>query len=157
MNGSRQLAFAFEHRPSLPGDDFLVTPSNREAVAWLDAWPAWPAPLLVIHGPNGSGKSHLGQVYRARTGALAVSVAALRDSPPADLLGGAAEVLIRAGQEQGDASLVDFGRKLTVYMLADAARENVPLGRLMGQDLTRLHPAVALLANGGGGTPDEGG
>jgi hypothetical protein len=63
---------------------------------------------------------------------------------------GAAEVLIRAGQQEGDASLVDFGRKLTIYMLADAVKENVPLGKLMGQDLTRIHPAVALLANGGG-------
>ncbi|HET9212590.1 MAG TPA: fibronectin type III domain-containing protein [Thermoanaerobaculia bacterium] len=66
---------------------------------------------------------------------------------------GAAEVLISAGQQQGDASLVDFGRKLTVYMLADAAKENVPLGKLMGQDLSRIHPAVALLANGSGSTP----
>jgi len=66
---------------------------------------------------------------------------------------GAAEILIRAGQQDGDASLVDFGRKLTVYMLADAVKENVPLGKLMGQDLTRIHPAVALLANGAGAPP----
>jgi chromosomal replication initiation ATPase DnaA len=63
-----QLAFAFEQRPALTGDDFLVALSNAAAVAWLDAWPNWPAPLLVIHGPAGSGKSHLGQVFRARTG-----------------------------------------------------------------------------------------
>jgi len=65
---------------------------------------------------------------------------------------GAAEILIRAGQQDGDASLVDFGRQLTIYMLIDAAKENVPLGKLMGQDLTRIHPAVALLANGSGST-----
>jgi len=63
-----QLAFAFEHRPALSGDDFLVAPSNKAAVAWLDAWPDWPAPLLVIHGPPGSGKTHLGQVFLARSG-----------------------------------------------------------------------------------------
>jgi hypothetical protein len=63
---------------------------------------------------------------------------------------GAAEILIRAGQEQGDASLVDFGRKLTIYVLGDAVKEAAPLGKLMGQDLSRIHPAVALLANGGG-------
>jgi chromosomal replication initiation ATPase DnaA len=62
-----QLAFTFEHRPALSGDDFLVAPSNKAAVAWLDAWPDWPAPLLVIHGPPGAGKSHLGQVFQART------------------------------------------------------------------------------------------
>src|SRR5436305_7594061 len=61
---------------------------------------------------------------------------------------GAAEILIRAGQQEGNASLVDFGRQLTIFMLGDAVKENVPLGKLMGQDLTRIHPAVALLANG---------
>ncbi|HEY4592658.1 MAG TPA: fibronectin type III domain-containing protein, partial [Thermoanaerobaculia bacterium] len=66
---------------------------------------------------------------------------------------GAAEILIRAGQQEGNASLVDFGRQLTIYMLSDAAKENVPLGKLMGQDLTRIHPAVALLANGSGSAP----
>ncbi len=62
---------------------------------------------------------------------------------------GAAEVLIRAGQQEGDASLVAYGRALTVYMIGSATAEQAPLGKLMGQDLTRLHPAVALLANGG--------
>ncbi|HEY2291790.1 MAG TPA: fibronectin type III domain-containing protein [Thermoanaerobaculia bacterium] len=66
---------------------------------------------------------------------------------------GAAEILIRAGQQEGNASLVDFGRQLTIYMLGDAVKENVPLGKLMGQDLTRIHPAVALLANGSGSAP----
>jgi predicted phage tail protein len=61
---------------------------------------------------------------------------------------GAAEVLIRAGQQEGDATLVDYGRKLTVFMIGAAQGEKAPLGKLMGQDLTRLHPAVALLANG---------
>ena len=66
---------------------------------------------------------------------------------------GAAEILIRAGQQEGNASLVDFGRQLTIFMLGDAVKENVPLGKLMGQDLTRIHPAVALLANGSGAPP----
>jgi hypothetical protein len=61
---------------------------------------------------------------------------------------GAAEVLIRAGQQEGDAALVNYGRQLTVFMIAAAIGEKAPLGKLMGQDLTRLHPAVALLANG---------
>jgi chitodextrinase len=63
---------------------------------------------------------------------------------------GAAEVLIRAGQQEGDAALIDYGRQLTVFMINAAIGERAPLGKLMGQDLTRLHPAVALLANGSG-------
>lgn len=63
---------------------------------------------------------------------------------------GAAEVLIRAGQQEENAALVDYGRQLTVFMINAAIGERAPLGKLMGQDLTRLHPAVALLANGSG-------
>ncbi|HEV2856179.1 MAG TPA: fibronectin type III domain-containing protein [Thermoanaerobaculia bacterium] len=65
---------------------------------------------------------------------------------------GAAEVLIRAGQQTGDASLLDYGRKLTVFMIGEAQREGAPLGKLMGQDLTRLHSAVGLLVQNPGTT-----
>jgi chromosomal replication initiation ATPase DnaA len=94
VNGPRQIAFGFDHRPSLTDDDFLVTSANRDAVAWLDAWPNWPAPALVIYGPVGSGKSHLGQVFRARTQAIAISPKTLGAAGFADLLANARECLI---------------------------------------------------------------
>ena len=47
-----QLPLGFAHRPALGGDDFLVAPNNAEAVAWLDRWPDWPTPALVIHGEH---------------------------------------------------------------------------------------------------------
>lgn len=62
---------------------------------------------------------------------------------------GAAEVLVRAGQQVGDPTLVQYGKDLTIFMIGQAQGERAPLGKLMGQDLTRLHPAVALLTNGG--------
>ncbi len=55
-----------------------MAPSNAEAVAWIDRWPGWPAPMLALYGPAGCGKSHLAQVWRARSGALALSRATLR-------------------------------------------------------------------------------
>jgi len=64
-----QLPLAFEHRPALGAEDFLVAAPNREAVLWLDRWPDWPAPALAIHGPPGCGKTHLAHVFRARSGA----------------------------------------------------------------------------------------
>ena len=54
-----QFPFEFGHRPSLGGEDFLVAPSNREAVDWLDRWPDWPSPALVLYGPPGCGKTFL--------------------------------------------------------------------------------------------------
>lgn len=94
MTGSRQLAFGFDHRPSLTGDDFLVTSANRDAVTWLDAWPNWPAPALIIYGPAGSGKSHLGAVFRARAQAVAIAPKMLGTSGFADLIANAKECLI---------------------------------------------------------------
>lgn len=70
MTGPSQLTLGLSHRPALGRDDFLVTSSNAEAVAWLDRWPDWPATALALHGPSGSGKTHLAQVWRRRSGAV---------------------------------------------------------------------------------------
>lgn len=70
MSGGTQLVLDLGHRSAFGREDFLVAASNAEAVAWLDRWPAWPAPALAIYGPGGCGKSHLVQVWRARSGAL---------------------------------------------------------------------------------------
>jgi DnaA regulatory inactivator Hda len=64
-----QLVLDLGHRPALGRDSFLVAPSNEAAVAWLDRWPQWPAPALVVYGPPGCGKSHLLEAWRARSGA----------------------------------------------------------------------------------------
>lgn len=83
MSETRQLALDLGHRPALGREDFLVSPANAEALAWLDRWPGWPAPALALHGPTGCGKSHLAQVFAARSGALVMAAAALtRDDPP---------------------------------------------------------------------------
>ncbi|MEK9678327.1 MAG: DnaA/Hda family protein [Rhodospirillaceae bacterium] len=69
MNSSQQIPFEFEHLPALGGDDFFVAPSNNAVVQWIDKWPHWPSPVLVIFGPSGAGKTHLANVFAERTGA----------------------------------------------------------------------------------------
>lgn len=66
-----QLPLELPHRPSLEREDMVVTPANRMAVEAIDAWPAWPHPILVIVGPLGSGKTHLANVWANRTNAVA--------------------------------------------------------------------------------------
>ncbi|MGB0682413.1 MAG: HdaA/DnaA family protein [Magnetovibrionaceae bacterium] len=74
-----QLPLPFAHREAFGRDDFLVADENRAALGWLDRWPDWPGPAVVVHGPEACGKSHLGAVYRAKTGAVSVDAEALAD------------------------------------------------------------------------------
>lgn len=89
MSRGDQLVLDLGHRPAYGREDFLVAPSNAAAVAWLDRWPAWPAPALAIYGPGGCGKSHLAQVWRARTDALEIARASLASGGLGERLGAA--------------------------------------------------------------------
>lgn len=48
---------------------FVVSESNRDAVAWLDRWPEWPGAALAVYGPPGCGKTHLAHVFLERVAA----------------------------------------------------------------------------------------
>ncbi len=112
-----QLPLAFEHRPALGAEDFLVAAPNREAVLWLDRWPDWPAPALAIHGPPGCGKTHLAHVFRARARAALVAPreigaaleAAARETPRALAI------------DDADAALADEAAFLHLYNLIAGA------------------------------------
>ena len=69
-----QLTLPIEHCVAQGVEDFLVTDSNRRAVAWIDRWPDWPFTALVIAGPAASGKTHLANVWKVRAGAETVSL-----------------------------------------------------------------------------------
>lgn len=58
-----QLPFDLGHRKAYDRDDFWVSDSNKDAIAWLDKWPDWPAPALIIYGPEFCGKTHLVRVW----------------------------------------------------------------------------------------------
>jgi len=72
-----QLSLNFDHRPAYGGEDFLVADSNRDAVMWIDRWPEWPSPALVVYGPPGCGKTHLAEVFRRHADATRLDHAAL--------------------------------------------------------------------------------
>lgn len=62
-----QLTFDLGHRAAHDRDDFLISDANQDAVAWIDRWPNWSAPALVLHGPAACGKTHLAAVWRKQT------------------------------------------------------------------------------------------
>ena len=59
----RQIPLDLGHRPGHSRDELVVSDANRQAVALIDAWPDWPAPVVVLAGPAGSGKSHLAAIW----------------------------------------------------------------------------------------------
>jgi len=67
----RQLTLEWPHQPSFAAEDFLVAPSNVEALRAVKLWPRWAGRLLLLVGPEGSGKSHLGSLW-AKTSAAAI-------------------------------------------------------------------------------------
>ncbi len=75
-----QIPLDLGHRTAMGRDDFLVAPGNQDAVAWIDLWPEWPAPALILYGPVASGKSHLCAVWRERAKADAVNARDLNEN-----------------------------------------------------------------------------
>ncbi len=82
---AEQLPLALTHDAAIGRDDLLVAEPVSAAVAMIDAWPHWNAPVVILTGPAGCGKSHLASIWREKaaaqiihpkTGAHAATVAA---------------------------------------------------------------------------------
>lgn len=69
---AEQLLLDLAHDGSFAAADFIRAPTNRDALAWIERYPAWPASALVLFGPSGAGKSHLARIFAHRTGAVAL-------------------------------------------------------------------------------------
>lgn len=115
----RQLPLGFPQRPAHGGEDFLVAPPNADAVAWLDRWPDWPQPALVIHGPPGCGKTHLSHVFRAMSGAVAVGSADLTSADPTAVAGSGAAVVVDDAE-----AVLDSDRERPLLHLYNVLKES---------------------------------
>lgn len=63
----QQIPLDLGGRSAYAREDFLIGPSNTDSVRWIDKWPDWHAPVLIITGPAASGKTHLAAVWRDRS------------------------------------------------------------------------------------------
>lgn len=89
-----QIAFDLGHRTAMAREDFLISPSNQDAVAWIDLWPEWPAPALIIYGPVASGKTHLAAVWGQKTGAACVKPDTLNDTSIRQIASSAKHIIL---------------------------------------------------------------
>jgi chromosomal replication initiation ATPase DnaA len=75
-----QLVLPLEHNNAMTRADFIVAPGNARAVAFLDSFPAWPAPAMALFGPPASGKTHLARIWAEGCGATLLDARSLRDT-----------------------------------------------------------------------------
>ena len=67
-----QLVLPLEPLNAMTRADFIVAPGNQRALAFVEAWPDWPAPAAALFGPPASGKTHLARIWAERAGAVFV-------------------------------------------------------------------------------------
>ena len=84
-NALEQIPLDLGHRTALGRNDFLVAPNNHDAVAWIDLWPEWPAPCLILYGPVASGKTHLGAVWAETSSAVCVKASSINEDAIRDI------------------------------------------------------------------------
>jgi chromosomal replication initiation ATPase DnaA len=143
-----QLAIDLPHRPALGRADFLVSDCNAAALGWIERWPDWPAPALVLHGPAGSGKSHLAELWRERSGGALIAGSGLSRSDPNELAARRAVALDDAARVPEQALLhlynccVEAGASLLVVSREGPASWPIALPDLASR--LRAAPSVAI-------------
>lgn len=142
---AHQLPLDLAFRPAFGSADFVIADSNRDAVAWIDRWPDWPAHALAIHGPRGAGKTHLAHVWQARCDAV------LLPAPPAEGIAPPPRVILDEPKAWPEAGLLhlynalrEAGGHLLIVSELPPARWPVALPDLASR-LASI-PAVALSA-----------
>ena len=82
----KQATFAFSGRAAFGRADFVVADSNSAALDWIERWPQWALPAMVLHGPQGAGKTHLAQLWRERAAATLLEGGSLDSAAVAGLI-----------------------------------------------------------------------
>lgn len=120
MAAARQIPLDLPHGDSRARDDFLAGPANERALALIDAWPRWPAPIVALSGPRGSGKSHLAAIFAERSGATLLPAGQLEIATLPSLIAPGALVLEDLGRGE-----LDEAALFHLINLANEQRANV--------------------------------
>lgn len=145
MSGFVQLPLALSYRKAFGREDFIVAPCNQEAVSWIDKWPNWPVPCVLIYGEKGSGKTHLASIFSE----YKIDAASLTDDfMPYFQKKIVVENVENLASEEALFHLFNFLRDLGGYLLLTAKK--VPEFRL-----TDLKTRIQSVPKAAIGLPDE--
>ena len=115
----QQIPLDLGHRTALERHDFLVASNNQDAVAWVDLWPEWPAPCLMLYGPVASGKTHLGAVWAERSSAICVKASSINEDVIRDIADMKHHIII----EDGDALIGNLVGEKGLFHLYNIFKE----------------------------------
>jgi chromosomal replication initiation ATPase DnaA len=150
----RQLPLDLLHAIGFSRDDLVVSHANANAVALIDRWPDWPAPVVVLAGPAGSGKSHLGAIWQEISSAASFDAVAIGESALSAAEAGPVFVddADRTGlDEQGLFHLINAARGAGTHLLLTARRFPAAWGVKLADLASRLKTATTVEI----GEPDD--
>jgi chromosomal replication initiation ATPase DnaA len=75
-----QIPLPLEPRAAMSRADFVVTPVNEAAAAFVDSWPNWPVTAAALCGLSGSGKTHLIEAWKERSAAQILAASSLNEN-----------------------------------------------------------------------------
>jgi chromosomal replication initiation ATPase DnaA len=128
-----QLTLDLAHRPALGAEDFLVSRSNQAACDIIDRWPDWPSRSVLVVAPTGAGKTHLANVWRLRSGAVALAASRLSEADVSRVAGALLVEDLHAG----------IGNERVLFHLLNLVREH-KLSMLLTSRLAPGELAVSL-------------
>lgn len=153
-SGPRQLPLDLGHRSEHSRENLIVSPANAAAVALIDRWPDWTAPVAVLAGPDGSGKTHLADVWAIEADALRVAPDRLEEAMDAAAQGRAVLVdgLLPGGFDEVRLfHLINQVRSAGAFMLVTARTAPAAWGVGLPDLVSRLRAATVVEI----GAPDD--
>lgn len=61
--------FGFTFQANVLDRNFIVSESNRNALAVIESWPSWHTHAVLLHGPGNSGKTMLTEMWKTLSSA----------------------------------------------------------------------------------------
>jgi len=62
-----QIPLSFPISESYAPQDYITLSCNGDAMEWVNRFPDWPYPVVIVYGEKGCGKTHLLSAWTGKT------------------------------------------------------------------------------------------